>query len=75
MGLFVYYVRKRQLFLELLGTENLTECPLCGVFLRDKSAELKDMSLNYRMDSEWYNEEDALSPSAREKEHILHYKE
>ena len=33
------------------------------------------ISSNYRMDIEWYNEEDVLSPSAREKEHILHYKE
>ena len=43
MDLFIYLVRKRQFFFELLGTENLTECPLGAVFLCDKAAELKDM--------------------------------
>jgi len=31
LGLFIYFVRKRQRFLELVGTENLTECPLGAV--------------------------------------------
>ena len=65
---FIYLVSKGQIFLELLGTENLTKYPLGAVLLWDKAEELKDMvkwisyiSLNYRMDSEWYNEEDVRS--------------